>query len=170
MNIVLKIKLKKQQNKLVRRESKLSWNKWLQKTHNLIRTVPCGVNPYHGAAILLFSHNGCVRLASLGLPCGAHSGEPLTRTKRMTTHRFHSDVVYLGPAPSDPLHKQGTGGWPGWAPGMTSKAIYRNAPGQTEDDPGKLNERTQCYQTAAVSELVGKAMTVAKGVLYFNTC
>ena len=45
-------------------------------------------------------HNtGCVRLASLGLPRGAHSGEPLTRAKRTTTHRSRSDVVYLGPAP-----------------------------------------------------------------------
>ena len=34
--------------------------------------------------------NGCVRLASLGLPRGAHSGEPLTRAKRTTTHRSHA--------------------------------------------------------------------------------
>ena len=30
-------------------------------------------------------YSGCVRLASLGLPRGAHSGEPLTRAKRTIT-------------------------------------------------------------------------------------
>ena len=43
----------------------------------------------------MVSHNGCVRLASLGLPRGSHSAEPLTRAKRTTTHRSCSDVMYL---------------------------------------------------------------------------
>ena len=46
-----------------------------------------------------FLINGCVRLASLGLPRGAYSGEPLTRVKRTITHWSRSDVMHLGPAP-----------------------------------------------------------------------
>ena len=44
------------------------------------------------------------------------------------------DVMHLGPAPNDPLHKQGTGGWPGWAPEMASKLLERagGRPGLTQ--------------------------------------
>ena len=31
------------------------------------------------------TNNGCIHLASLGVPRGAHSGEPLTRAKQMIT-------------------------------------------------------------------------------------
>ena len=39
--------------------------------------------------------------------------------------------MHIGAAPSDLFHKQGTWGWPGWAPRMTSKlkpkvSIYRS--------------------------------------------
>jgi hypothetical protein len=44
------------------------------------------------------------------------------------------DVMHLGPAQSDPLHKQGTGDWPGWAHGITSKLFERTGgrPGSTQ--------------------------------------
>ena len=77
---------------------------------------------------------GCFGLTS---PCrspGAHSGEPLTRANRTFTR---SDVMYLGLAPSDPFHKQGTWGLLGWAPGMTSKLLEH-----TGVDPRKLIEHT----------------------------
>ena len=47
------------------------------------------------------SNNGCVRLASLGLPSVAHSGEPLTRANRTITHRSQSEVT--GADPGEPL-------------------------------------------------------------------
>ena len=60
--------------------------------------------------------------------------------KRELIERSHSpsrgEVMHLGSPPSDPRHKQGTGGWPGWAPGMTSRLFEPS-------DQGKLNERTQ---------------------------
>ena len=64
--------------------------------------------------------------------------------------------MHLGPAPSDPFHKQGTGGLPGWAPGMTLKLFERTGGRyrwQIMVDPGKLIGRGlvlhifwwQCY-------------------------
>ena len=72
--------------------------------------------------------NGCVRLASLGQPRGAHSGEPLTRAKRtisltalvMTSCTWgkpqvtHSTSRALGPDPGEPLER---------------RQSYSNAPG-----------------------------------------
>ena len=58
--------------------------------------------------------------------------------KQELIERSHSpsrgDVMHLRPAPCDPLHKPGTGGWPGWAPGMTSKLFERTGggPGSTQ--------------------------------------
>ena len=40
----------------------------------------------------------------------------------------------------DPLHKQGSGGWPGWAPGVHQS--YSNATGQTGVDPDREAKRT----------------------------
>ena len=65
---------------------------------------------------------GCVRLASLGRPRSAHSGEPLTRANRTITlalsrWRHAPQVTPKWPAPQ--------GHW-----------------GLTGVDPGKLNERT----------------------------
>ena len=50
--------------------------------------------------------------------------------------------MHLGSPQSDPLHKQGTGGWPGEP--LEWRQSYSNAPGQTGVDPGKLIERTLC--------------------------
>ena len=64
-------------------------------------------------------------------PRGAHSGEPLTRAYR--TIKLALLSTFMSP-PSDPLHKQGTWGWPRWAPGMTSKLFEptRGRPGSTK--------------------------------------
>ena len=53
------------------------------------------------------------------------------------------DVMHLEPAPntSDPFHKQGTGGWPGWAPGMTTKLFERT--GANRGRPGEANQTHQ---------------------------
>ena len=78
---------------------------------------------------------GCVRLAS------SLGWAPLTRAKRTTTHRCRSDFVYLGQAPKWPTPQVGHWGLT-WVSPWNDVKSYSNAPGQTGDDPGKLNERT----------------------------
>ena len=55
--------------------------------------------------------------------------------------RSHSpsrgDGMHLRSPPSDPLHKQGTGGWPGWAP---SKLFERT--GADRGRPREAKRRT----------------------------
>ena len=86
---------------------------------------------------------GCVRLASLGRPCGAHSGEPLTRANRTITLALswwrHAPQV----TPNWPTPQAGHLGLTRVSPCNDVKAI-RTYRGHTGVDPGKLNERTLC--------------------------
>ena len=102
-------------------------------------------------SVIVNIYNGCVRLAFLGLPRGAHSGEPLTRT---TTHRSRSDVVYLGPASKWP-HSTSTALGPDQGEPLERRQSYSNEPGPTGDDPGKLNERTQWSNDRPVPKTKG---------------
>ena len=79
---------------------------------------------YHNVYIHRTRHSGCVRLASLGLPRGAHSGEP---PKRTITQRSRGDVIHLGPVSKWPTPQAGH-------PGMTSKLFKRTGsrPGSTQ--------------------------------------
>ena len=69
-------------------------------------------------------------------PRGAQSGRPWQELIERSHSPSRGDGMHHRSPRSDPLHKQGTSGWPGWAP---SKLFE---PGQTGVDPGKLNERT----------------------------
>ena len=88
----------------------------------------------------MLNNYGCVRLASLGLPRGPHSVEPLTIANRTIT------LTSRGVTACTSGHPQVTH--------STSRALradpgeprqsYSNVQGQTGVDPGKLNERTLC--------------------------
>ena len=71
----------------------------------------------------------------------AHSGEPWQELIERSHSPSRDDAMRLRPAPSDPFHKQGTGGWPGVSPWNDVKYIRMNR-GQTWIDPGKLIECT----------------------------
>ena len=94
----------------------------------------CGI----GVATLVSLSNtlnyGCVRLASLGRPRGAHSGEHLARANRTITHRFRSDVMHLGPAPKWTTPQAGHWGLTWVSPWNDVKAIrsHRGRPGSTQ--------------------------------------
>ena len=62
---------------------------------------------------------GCVRLAFVCRPRGAHSSPWQELIERSLTLSWWSRAPRS--SQSDPFHKQGTWGWPGWAPRMTSK-------------------------------------------------
>ena len=79
----------------------------------------------------------CVWLASPCWPHSAHSGEPLTRANRMSLAHSWWHHAPPGPAPSDPSHKQGTGGWPGWAHGWCKS--YSNIPRPNRGRPREAN-------------------------------
>ena len=66
----------------------------------LVTALSVGVATNWDMVLVSLVTQGCVHLASLGLPRGAHSaGEPFTRATRTITQQSRSDVVYLGPAP-----------------------------------------------------------------------
>ena len=67
---------------------------------------------------------GCVWLASLGRPRGTLVS-PWQELIEWSQSPSRGDGMHLRSSPSGPLHKQSTGGWPGWVPGMTSKLFER---------------------------------------------
>ena len=69
----------------------------------------------------------------------AHSGEPLTRANWTITH----PLVVRSCTSAQPWvtrSTRGTWGWPGWAPGITSKLFERN--GADRGRPGEAINRT----------------------------
>ena len=90
----------------------------------------------------------CVRSISFpGSTPGAYSGDqsPWQELIERSHSPSRGDAMHLGSAPSDPLHKQGTGGWPGWALGMTSKLLKRTGADRV-DRGNEAKERTQSMQ------------------------
>ena len=75
--------------------------------------------------------------------CGVSPWQELIKRSHLPSR---GDGMHLRSPPSDPLHKQGTGGWPG-----CSRQSYSNVPGQTGGDPGKLNERILSFKIYPVS-------------------
>ena len=60
------------------------------------------------------------------------------------------DAMHLGSPPSDPLHKQGTGGWPGWAP---SKLFERTGADQGRPREAKRTHPKRSLWTIPICEL-----------------
>ena len=58
--------------------------------------------------------------------------------------------MHLGPAPSDPLHKQGTWGWPGWAPEW--RQSYSSIPRADWGWPREANRMLTLYLTVGFDE------------------
>ena len=102
---------------------------------SLDNTIACQCNNvflnfFFGVCSLKWN-NGCVRLASLGRPRGAHSGEPLTRANWTVTHPLVVTSMHLGPAPKWPTPQAGHLGLTQVSPWNDVKAIrmYRGQTG-----------------------------------------
>ena len=101
-------------------------------------------------------NKGSVRLASLCLPRGPHSGEPLycvTIANRTITLALSwwRHVPQVTPKWSTPPSRA-LGDDPG-----EPRQSYSNVPVQTAVDPGKLNERTQngnAYRSVVKQQLI----------------